>query len=227
MKFVSDGTVNKAGFAANFFKEEDECSKPDNGGCDQRCVNTLGSFKCLCDPGYELAPDKKSCEGGCAHQYRISIQFEILSWRATRLVPVCKYDYVEVRSGLSSDFQALMGKRKACPRPPARGRATRNKQVRVPHGTPVVLVVITSGTSVPQYFPWSLESEDRPLRTSTRVRWPMAGRIPLSSRDGRMVSKNIPLQTGSEEPVKRSQVYLAADKMVDLRKIYLLCGKIM
>src|SRR4029434_10274252 len=43
--------------------EEDECSKPDNGGCEQRCVNTLGSFKCACDPGYELAPDKKSCEG--------------------------------------------------------------------------------------------------------------------------------------------------------------------
>lgn len=45
------------------FAEEDECTKPDNGGCEQRCVNTLGSFKCACDPGYELAPDKKSCEG--------------------------------------------------------------------------------------------------------------------------------------------------------------------
>lgn len=47
------------------FSEEDECAKPDNGGCEQRCVNTLGSFKCACDPGYELAPDKKSCEGNC------------------------------------------------------------------------------------------------------------------------------------------------------------------
>lgn len=47
------------------FSEEDECAKPDNGGCEQRCVNTLGSFKCACDPGYELAPDKKSCEGKC------------------------------------------------------------------------------------------------------------------------------------------------------------------
>lgn len=45
------------------FVEEDECMKPDNAGCEQRCVNTLGSFKCACDPGYELAPDKKSCEG--------------------------------------------------------------------------------------------------------------------------------------------------------------------
>nr|XP_060497050.1 tolloid-like protein 2 [Panthera onca] len=65
MKFVSDGSINKAGFAANFFKEVDECSWPDHGGCEQRCVNTLGSYKCACDPGYELAADKKTCEGWC------------------------------------------------------------------------------------------------------------------------------------------------------------------
>lgn len=45
--------------------EVDECSWPDRGGCEQRCVNTLGSYKCACDPGYELAADKKACEGGC------------------------------------------------------------------------------------------------------------------------------------------------------------------
>nr|XP_054599807.1 dorsal-ventral patterning tolloid-like protein 1 [Nothobranchius furzeri] len=138
MKFVSDGTVNKAGFAANYFKEEDECAKPDNGGCEQRCVNTLGSFKCACDPGYELAPDKKSCEAACGgllsklngtistpgwpkeyppnkncvwqvvapNQYRISMQFEAFELEGNE---VCKYDYVEVRSGLSSDSK-LHGK---------------------------------------------------------------------------------------------------------------------
>lgn len=46
-----------------YFSEEDECAKLDNGGCEQRCVNTLGSYQCACDPGYELGPDKKSCEG--------------------------------------------------------------------------------------------------------------------------------------------------------------------
>lgn len=45
--------------------EVDECSWPDLGGCEQRCVNTLGSYKCACDPGYELAADKKTCEGWC------------------------------------------------------------------------------------------------------------------------------------------------------------------
>ncbi|TNN89652.1 Dorsal-ventral patterning tolloid-like protein 1 [Liparis tanakae] len=138
MKFLSDGTVNKAGFAANFFKEEDECAKPDNGGCEQRCVNTLGSFKCACEPGYELAPDKKSCEAACGGllsklngtvstpgwpkeyppnkncvwqvvaptQYRISMQFEAFELEGNE---VCKYDFVEVRSGLSSDSK-LHGK---------------------------------------------------------------------------------------------------------------------
>ncbi|KAM6346195.1 tolloid-like protein 1 isoform 1-T1 [Podargus strigoides] len=138
MKFVSDGTVNKAGFAANFFREEDECARPDNGGCEQRCVNTLGSYQCACDPGYELGPDKKSCEAACGGlltklngtittpgwpkeyppnkncvwqvvaptQYRISMKFEFFELEGNE---VCKYDYVEIRSGLSSDSK-LHGK---------------------------------------------------------------------------------------------------------------------
>ncbi|KAM6986877.1 bone morphogenetic protein 1-like isoform 2-T2 [Aplochiton taeniatus] len=132
MKFVSDGSVNKAGFAANFFKEVDECSQPDNWHCAQRCLNTLGSYRCACDPGFELAPDKRSCEAACGGfitklngsittpgwpkeyppnkncvwqlvaptQYRITLLFDVFE---TEGHDVCKYDYVEVRSGLSSD----------------------------------------------------------------------------------------------------------------------------
>ncbi|XP_056146256.1 bone morphogenetic protein 1-like [Lampris incognitus] len=139
LKFVSDGSINKAGFAANVFKEMDECAKPDNGRCEQRCLNTLGSYKCACDPGYELAPDRHSCEtaacGGfitklngslntpgwpkeyppnknCVWQlvapiqYRITLLFDIFETEGN---DVCKYDYVEVRSGLSSDSR-LHGK---------------------------------------------------------------------------------------------------------------------
>ncbi|OXB70146.1 UNVERIFIED_CONTAM: hypothetical protein H355_013954 [Colinus virginianus] len=118
--------------------EEDECAKPDNGGCEQRCVNTLGSYQCACDPGYELGPDKKSCEAACGGlltklngtittpgwpkeyppnkncvwqvvaptQYRISMKFEFFELEGNE---VCKYDYVEIRSGLSSDSK-LHGK---------------------------------------------------------------------------------------------------------------------
>nr|XP_046231199.1 bone morphogenetic protein 1-like isoform X2 [Scatophagus argus] len=132
LKFVSDGSVSKAGFAANFFKEMDECSRPDNGHCEQRCVNTLGSYRCACDPGYELSADRRSCETACGGfvtklngslttpgwpkeyppnkncvwqlvapiQYRITLVFDVFEIEGN---DVCKYDYVEVRSGLSSD----------------------------------------------------------------------------------------------------------------------------
>nr|XP_040054275.1 bone morphogenetic protein 1-like isoform X1 [Gasterosteus aculeatus aculeatus] len=139
LKFVSDSSVNKAGFAASFFKEMDECSGPDNGHCEQRCLNTLGSYRCACDPGYELAADRRSCEtaacGGfvtklngslstpgwpkeyppnknCVWQlvapiqYRITLVFDVFETEGN---DVCKYDYVEVRSGLSSDSE-LHGK---------------------------------------------------------------------------------------------------------------------
>ncbi|XP_022059555.2 bone morphogenetic protein 1-like isoform X1 [Acanthochromis polyacanthus] len=139
LKFASDGSVNKAGFSANFFKEMDECSRPDNGHCEQRCLNTLGSYRCACDPGYELAADRRSCEtaacGGfitylngslttpgwpkeyppnknCVWQlvapiqYRITLVFDVFETEGN---DVCKYDYVEVRSGLSSDSK-LHGK---------------------------------------------------------------------------------------------------------------------
>uniref|UniRef100_A0A4W6CKG4 Metalloendopeptidase n=1 Tax=Lates calcarifer TaxID=8187 RepID=A0A4W6CKG4_LATCA len=138
LKFVSDGSVNKAGFAANFFKEMDECSRPDNGHCEQRCLNTLGSYRCACDPGYELAADRRSCETACGGfitklngslttpgwpkeyppnkncvwqlvapiQYRITLVFDVFETEGN---DVCKYDYVEVRSGLSSDSK-LHGK---------------------------------------------------------------------------------------------------------------------
>ncbi|XP_010875827.1 bone morphogenetic protein 1b isoform X2 [Esox lucius] len=138
MKFVSDGSVNKAGFAANFFKEMDECSKLDNGRCEQRCVNTLGSYRCACDPGFELASDRRSCEAACGGfitklngsittpgwpkeyppnkncvwqlvaptQYRITLLFDIFETEGN---DVCKYDYVEVRSGLTADSK-LHGK---------------------------------------------------------------------------------------------------------------------
>ncbi|XP_039470178.1 bone morphogenetic protein 1-like isoform X2 [Oreochromis aureus] len=138
LKFASDGSVNKAGFAANFFKEMDECSRHDNGNCEQRCLNTLGSYRCACDPGYELAADKHTCETACGGfitklngsittpgwpkeyppnkncvwqlvapiQYRITLVFDVFETEGN---DVCKYDFVEVRSGLSSDSK-LHGK---------------------------------------------------------------------------------------------------------------------
>ena len=41
----------------------DECLY-DNGGCDQKCSNTIGSYECSCDKGalYRLAFDQHTCD---------------------------------------------------------------------------------------------------------------------------------------------------------------------
>ncbi|KAG8014676.1 Dorsal-ventral patterning tolloid-like protein 1 [Nibea albiflora] len=96
MKFVSDGTVNKAGFAANFFKAA--C-----GGLLSKLNGTIST------PGWPKEyPPNKNCvwQVVAPTQYRISMQFEAFELEGNE---VCKYDYVEVRSGLSSDSK-LHGK---------------------------------------------------------------------------------------------------------------------
>uniref|UniRef100_A0A915BIG2 Metalloendopeptidase n=2 Tax=Parascaris univalens TaxID=6257 RepID=A0A915BIG2_PARUN len=63
--FVSDNSVEKSGFAAYFITDLDECRK-DKGGCQQLCINTIGSYRCECESGYVLADDAHNCkEGGC------------------------------------------------------------------------------------------------------------------------------------------------------------------
>ncbi|XP_015588432.1 tolloid-like protein 2 isoform X3 [Cephus cinctus] len=64
VKFVSDGSVQKAGFSATFMKEFDECALIDHG-CEHDCINTLGGFECSCKIGYELHSDGKHCEDAC------------------------------------------------------------------------------------------------------------------------------------------------------------------
>lgn len=38
----------------------DECSSG-HAKCSHGCVNVLGSFSCLCHPGFELGADGKQC----------------------------------------------------------------------------------------------------------------------------------------------------------------------
>ncbi|XP_063851508.1 protein tolkin-like [Scylla paramamosain] len=64
IKFVTDGSVQKAGFSATFLKEYDECSSSDHG-CEQECLNQLGGYECRCKIGYELHSDGKRCEDAC------------------------------------------------------------------------------------------------------------------------------------------------------------------
>ena len=40
-----------------------ECESMNNGGCEQLCNNTIGSFFCLCNLGYRLDDDGFNCSG--------------------------------------------------------------------------------------------------------------------------------------------------------------------
>ena len=40
----------------------DECSVG-NGGCQQECVNTAGSYHCACESGYNLNDNETDCDG--------------------------------------------------------------------------------------------------------------------------------------------------------------------
>ena len=49
------------------YSDVDECLI-DNGGCDQTCNNTDGSFECSCEEGLVLAADNLNCEGTYVHR---------------------------------------------------------------------------------------------------------------------------------------------------------------
>ena len=48
----------------------DECINGDHG-CNQKCTNTNGSYICICEDGYVLDNDMKTCIGMCIIRYSI------------------------------------------------------------------------------------------------------------------------------------------------------------
>ena len=45
-----------------FLLDVNECAK-DNGGCNQKCINKIGSYQCECLQGFEMQADNKTCSG--------------------------------------------------------------------------------------------------------------------------------------------------------------------
>ena len=46
-----------------FFVDITVCEDTNNGGCEQNCTNTNGSFICSCRDGFTLSADQRSCDG--------------------------------------------------------------------------------------------------------------------------------------------------------------------
>lgn len=45
-----------------FISDVDEC-RANNGNCEHKCFNSIGSFYCGCHEGFQLAEDNKRCVG--------------------------------------------------------------------------------------------------------------------------------------------------------------------
>ena len=54
--------VSRYWFTTSHLTDINECSDS-NGGCDDDCINTIGSFYCECDSGYTLQTNGKTCNG--------------------------------------------------------------------------------------------------------------------------------------------------------------------
>ena len=54
------------------YSDELECGTG-NGGCEQNCVNTLGSYICSCNMGYTLISDGHNCDS--ENNYNIIFTF--------------------------------------------------------------------------------------------------------------------------------------------------------
>lgn len=67
VRFVSDRSGQRPGFAAVILREDDECSKGKHE-CQQECINTIGGYECACKIGYQLLDNRKSCELACGGQ---------------------------------------------------------------------------------------------------------------------------------------------------------------
>ena len=69
------------------YADIDECSM-DNGGCFHICDNFIGSYRCLCHPGYELLEDQKNCTGmpvRCKERIMLPRSQEIVAEKAELL----------------------------------------------------------------------------------------------------------------------------------------------
>ncbi|KAI2810836.1 Bone morphogenetic protein 1 [Blomia tropicalis] len=64
IKFVSDNDTNNnyRGFSAKFIQEFDECQNQTYHGCQHKCINMIGGYRCECPIGFRLKSDGKQCE---------------------------------------------------------------------------------------------------------------------------------------------------------------------
>ena len=86
-----------------FVLDIDECSEQSNGGCHHGCVNTPGSFRCSCRPGFRLVPNGKRCIG--KHPLHHLLPCPLLSMNLSIIERVIRKNTIFLRT------QKLVGRR--------------------------------------------------------------------------------------------------------------------
>ena len=61
--FCQTGPCDVKLISSKICEDINECDR-DNGGCQHKCVNTDGSYRCRCDKGYTLDIDQHHCIKG-------------------------------------------------------------------------------------------------------------------------------------------------------------------
>ena len=78
------------------YADTDECQG--SHGCDHRCVNTHGSFRCGCNHGFLLKGDKRTCSGRCdAHREGLVVSHPAPSLCELIIVQSCNNKLAETR----------------------------------------------------------------------------------------------------------------------------------
>ncbi len=63
-QFVAIVRIPTCYCVTNYLTDIDECEE-ESDDCPQICSNTIGSYTCGCNLGYQLATDQRSCSGEC------------------------------------------------------------------------------------------------------------------------------------------------------------------
>jgi len=54
----------------------DEC-RDSHGGCEHECVNSQGSYQCVCHEGYTLRPDRRTCEPSTSRSSGCTLYWDV------------------------------------------------------------------------------------------------------------------------------------------------------
>ncbi len=57
------------------FADVNECERLSSNQCEHKCVNTITSYYCECNPGFTLMSDRKACRGWCDQQFLCDLWF--------------------------------------------------------------------------------------------------------------------------------------------------------